>query len=196
MKLPRAVDDAIDNLTRLPGIGERSAQRLVFWLIGRPDDQIKRLSNAIVNLSEGVKVCSVCGNISEDDPCEICSNEDREDNLLCIVEEATDMLTIEKSGAFQGQYHVLGGAIDPINDIHPEDLNIQSLIDRVGKGNFREIILATDPNAEGNITATYLRQKLKPFGVKISRIAQGISYGSGISYANERSLKEAFSNRI
>lgn len=196
MKLPRAVDDAVDSLIRLPGIGERSAQRLVFWLIGRPQEQIKRLADSIMNLSLNVQVCSICGNISESDPCEICSNDNREDDLLCVVEEAPDMLTIEKAGAFKGQYHVLGGAIDPMNDIHPEDLNIESLIARVKDGSFKEIILATDPNAEGNITATYIRQKLRPFDVKISRIAQGISYGSGISYANERSLKEAFSNRV
>ena len=196
MKLPQVVEDAIDQLTRLPGVGERSASRLVFWLIGRPEAQVTRLGDALIALAKQVKVCSICGNISDTDPCDVCTDTERNDDVLCVVQEAPDMMAIEKSGAFKGQYHILGGAIDPINDVHPEDLNIATLVKRVADGHYREIILATEPNSEGNITATYIRRKLSSFDIKTSRIAQGISYGSGISYSNERSLKEAFSNRI
>ena len=195
MKMPQVVEDAIDSLTRLPGIGEKSAQRIVFWLIGRPAGQIERLSSAIHALSKSVVICSSCGNISDTDPCDLCTDKNRRQDIICVVQETADMLAIEKSGAFNGQYHILGGVIDPINDIHPEDLNIKSLIERIGRGGFSEVILATDPNAEGNITATYINQQLKGFDIHVTRIAQGISYGSLISYTNERSLKEAFMNR-
>jgi recombination protein RecR len=196
MRLPEVVENAVNALTRLPGIGERSAYRIVFWLIGRPADQLEALAEAIRNLADSVIICSVCGNISDRDPCDVCSDMQRNRQKVCVVQETSDMLAIEKSGAYSGLYHILGGAIDPINDIHPDDLNIDSLIERVSVNKFDEIILATDPNAEGNITATYIRQKLDGIDIKITRIAQGIAYGSGISYSNERTLKEAFDNRI
>ena len=195
MRLPKVVEDAVENLTRLPGIGERTAQRLVFWLIGRPKEQLRRLADSLIALSENVVICSECGNLSDRDPCEICTSPQRNQKIICVVQESSDMLSIERAGIFDGLYHVLGGAIDAMNDIHPEDLNIEGLISRVKRGEFEEIILATDPNSEGNITANYISQSLVDTGVKVTRLAQGISYGSGISYANDRSIKEAFVNR-
>jgi recombination protein RecR len=196
MNFPKVVQSAVDELSRLPGMGERSAVRIVFWLLTRPRDQIKRLAMSLLALSESSVICSVCGNISDIDPCSLCRDTERQADLLCVVQQVSDMLTIERSGAFRGYYHVLGGVIDPMNDVHPEDLKIESLIDRVKQGTIKEVIIATDPNAEGNITANYIKGLLSDYDVTVSRPAQGVSYGSGITYANDRSLREAFNNRI
>ncbi len=194
MRLPKIVIDAIDNLSRLPGIGERTAQRLVFWLIGRPQDQVERLARSILALKD-VVICTDCGMLSDRDPCEICTDPQRDRDIICVVQESSDLLSIERAGIFTGLYHVLGGVISPMDDVHPEDLNIDSLIERVKAGGIEEVILATDPNNDGNVTANYIAELLEGTGAKVSRLAQGISYGSGVSYANERSIKEAFLNR-
>ncbi len=194
MRLPKVVEEAVDNLSRLPGIGERTAQRLVFWLIGRPDDQVKRLAQSLISLTE-VVVCSECGNLSDTDPCAVCTDPERDREIICVVEESSDMLSIERAGVFTGLYHILGGSINAMEDIHPEDLNIESLVERIRQGNIEEVILATDPDNEGNVTANYISELLRETDVRITRLAQGISYGSGVSYANERSIKEAFRNR-
>ena len=190
-----AIQDLIDELGRLPGIGPKSAQRIAFHIIQSERVDISRLVEVLRTVKEKVKFCTECGNITEDDLCRICRDPKRDQTSICVVEESKDVLSIEKTREFRGKYHVLGGAISPIDGIGPENLRIRELLTRLGATEIQEIISATDPNLEGEATATYLSRLLKPMGIKISRLASGLPVGGDLEYADEVTLGRAFEGR-
>jgi recombination protein RecR len=189
------IQELIDQLARLPGIGPKSAQRLAFWLVKAPADDAKRLSRAIVEAKERIFFCRECGNVAEGDLCRICKDPGRDMTVLCVVEEPKDAATIEKAGVVKGRYHILGGAISPLDGIGPEDLRVQELLDRVGRDDVTEVILATNPNLEGNATAMYVAAMLKPLGVRVTRLASGLPVGGDLEYADEVTLSQALEGR-
>ena len=193
--LPRSVQRLIDEFARLPGIGPKSASRLTFYLLRATDNQALDLSSALHELKERTRLCSVCFNITEDDPCPICDDEARDAALLCVVEEPLDVLAIERSRAFNGRYHVLHGAISPVEGIGPEDLRAAELVTRVAAGGFREIILATNPTLEGESTALYLQRRLTDHKVRLTRLARGLPVGGDLEYTDEITLGRAFEGR-
>jgi recombination protein RecR len=187
------IQDLIDELGKLPGIGPKSAQRIAFHIIQSEQLDVTRLAEILRDVRTKVKFCAECGNISEDQKCQICSDPRRDAKLICVVEESKDVLAIEKTREFQGKYHVLGGAISPIEGIGPENLRIKELLTRLH--DVEEVIIATDPNLEGEATATYLLRLLKPIGVKVSRLASGLPVGGDLEYADEVTLGRAFEGR-
>ena len=189
------VQDLIDELGRLPGVGPKSAQRIAFHLLQSEPVDIRRLVSALLEVAEKVRFCDVCGNVSADEQCRICRDPRRDGSVLCVVEEAKDVVAIEKTREFRGRYHVLGGAISPIEGVGPDDLRIKELVHRLASGEVTEVILATDPNLEGEATATYLARWLKPMGVKITRLASGLPVGGDLEYADELTLGRAFEGR-
>ena len=189
------IQDLIDELSRLPGIGPKSAQRLAFHLVKAPPDDAKRLAESIVHAKERISFCSECGNVAEGERCRVCRDEGRERTTLCVVEEPKDVATIEKAAVIKGRYHVLGGAISPLDGIGPEDLRVQELLDRVERDGVTEVILATNPNLEGNATAMYVAAMLKPFGVTVTRLASGLPVGGDLEYADEVTLSQALEGR-
>ncbi len=193
--LPRSVQKLIDEFARLPGIGPKSASRLTFYLLRATDNQALDLSTALHELKERTRLCSVCFNITEDDPCPICDDDARDARLLCVVEEPLDVLAIERSRAFNGRYHVLHGAISPVEGIGPEDLRVGELVARVAAGDFREIILATNPTLEGESTALYLQRRLTDHKVRLTRLARGLPVGGDLEYTDEITLGRAFEGR-
>ncbi len=193
--LPRSVQKLIDEFARLPGIGPKSASRLTFFLLRGTDNQAGELAAALQELKERTRLCSVCFNITEDDPCPICDDDGRDARLLCVVEEPLDVLAIERSRAYSGRYHVLHGAISPVEGIGPDDLRVTELLDRVNKGNFQEIILATNPTLEGESTALYLQRRLVDNNVRLTRLARGLSVGGDLEYTDEITLGRAFEGR-
>ncbi len=193
--LPRSVQRLIDEFARLPGIGPKSASRLTFYLLRAKDNQALDLSAALQELQERTRLCSVCYNITEDDPCPICADEARDSKLLCIVEEPLDVLAIERSRAYNGRYHVLHGAISPVEGIGPEELRIAELLQRVAGGQFREIILATNPTLEGESTALYLQRRLVDHKARLTRLARGLPIGGDLEYTDEITLGRAFEGR-
>ena len=190
-----SVNRLIDELKRLPGIGQKTAQRLAFHLLRVDRDQAMALSDAIREAKERVRECSVCNNITDADPCHFCSSSTRNRSVICVVEEATNIQAIEKTRQFNGLYHVLGGALSPLQGIGPDQLKIKSLIERLKSGGVEEIILATSPTAEGEATAVYLSKLLKPLGVRPTRIAMGIPVGSDLEYADEVTMMKAMEGR-
>ncbi|MDN4479231.1 recombination mediator RecR [Demequina lignilytica] len=190
-----AVQDLIDELGHLPGIGPKSAQRIAFHLLAADPADVRRLADAITTVKDKVRFCEVCGNVSEEERCRICTDPRRADDLLCVVEEPKDVVAIERTREFRGRYHVLGGAIDPMNGVGPDDLRIRELLGRLGDGKVEEIIIATDPNIEGEATATYLARMLVPMGVTVSRLASGLPVGGDLEYADEVTLGRAFEGR-
>ena len=190
-----AIQDLIDELGRLPGIGPKSAQRIAFHIIQSERVDISRLADALRTVKEKVKFCTECGNISEEELCRICRDPRRDPALICVVEESKDVIAIEKTREFRGKYHVLGGAISPIDGIGPENLRIRELMVRLAATEIQEIIIATDPNLEGEATATYLSRLLKPLGMKVSRLASGLPVGGDLEYADEVTLGRAFEGR-
>lgn len=190
-----AVQELIDELGRLPGIGPKSAQRIAFHILEADPQDMVRLAQAISVVKERVKYCTICFNVSESETCTLCRDERRSDEIICVVEESKDVVAIERSRAFSGRYHVLGGAINPINGIGPEQLHVRELIARLGDERITEIILATDPNLEGEATATYLVRTLRPLGIKISRLASGLPVGGDLEYADEVTLARAIEGR-
>ena len=190
-----AIQDLIDELGRLPGIGPKSAQRIAFHIIQSERVDISRLVEVLRTVKEKVKFCTECGNITEDDLCRICRDPKRDQTSICVVEESKDVLSIEKTREFRGKYHVLGGAISPIDGIGPENLRIRELLTRLGATEIQEVIIATDPNLEGEATATYLSRLLKPMGITISRLASGLPVGGDLEYADEVTLGRAFEGR-
>ncbi len=190
-----ALGDLIDELGQLPGIGPKSAQRLAFHLLAAEKIEVERLTSALHRVKEQVRFCDVCGNVSESERCGICRDQRRSEELICVVEEPKDVLAVERTGEFRGRYHVLGGAINPLEGIGPDDLRIRSLMTRLQSGETKEIILATDPNTEGEATATYLAMLVKPMGFKVTRLASGLPVGGDLEYADEVTLGRAFSGR-
>jgi recombination protein RecR len=189
------IQDLIDELGRLPGVGPKSAQRIAFYLVQSEPADIRRLVAALTEVSEKVRFCTLCGNVAEDELCRICRDPRRELSVLCVVEEPKDVVAIEKTREFRGRYHVLGGAISPIDGVGPDDLRVRELVSRLAGGEVTEIILATDPNLEGEATATYLARLLKPMGFTVTRLASGLPVGGDLEYADEVTLGRAFEGR-
>ena len=189
------IQDLIDELGRLPGVGPKSAQRIAFHIIQSDRIDITRLAEILKTVKERVKFCTTCGNISEEELCRICKDPRRDNSSICVVEESKDVLAIEKTREFKGKYHVLGGAISPIDGIGPENLRIKELMTRLAQTQINEVIIATDPNLEGEATATYLTRLIKPLGVKVSRLASGLPVGGDLEYADEITLGRAFEGR-
>jgi recombination protein RecR len=194
MSLPDSLLRLIEELQRLPGIGPKGAQRLAFHILKTPREQADRLADALRDVKERVTYCSVCNNITDADPCAYCSNDERDHNVICVVEEPQNVSAVERSREFRGVYHVLMGALSPLQGIGPDDLKIKGLLSRVGNG-VTEIILATNPNVEGEATAIYLARLLKPLGVKVTRIAMGVPVGSDLEYADEVTMHKAMEGR-
>lgn len=190
-----SIEKLIERLNKLPGIGRRSAERIVDYILKAPAEEIRFLSEAISRVKENVRLCSVCNNLSEADLCAICRDSRRERYLLCIVENPTDVTALEKAGNFHGLYHVLLGAISPLEGKGPADLKINGLINRIKKDNVKEVIIATDADTEGEITALYLTKLIKPLGVKLTRIGLGIPMGSNLEYADSTTLSKALESR-
>ena len=185
----------INELGRLPGIGGKTAQRLAFHILSLPDDEARSIADAIVNAKMKMKYCSVCGNLTDTDPCSICRDSKRDQDIICVVENPRDVLAIERVKEYRGLYHVLHGAISPMEGIGPDDINLRSLMIRLQQHDIKEIILATNPNIEGEATAMYITKLVKPTGIKVSRIAHGIPVGGDLEYADEETLLKALEGR-
>ena len=190
-----AVQDLIDELGRLPGVGPKSAQRIAFYLLSAEPADAERLAATIRRVKDEVRFCIICGNVSEADECRICRDPRRDPAIICVVEEPKDVLAIERTREFRGRYHVLGGAISPIDGVGPDDLRIRELMVRLQDGSITELILATDPNLEGEATATYLARLIRPMGITVSRLASGLPVGGDLEYADEVTLGRAFAGR-
>ena len=190
-----AIQDLIDALGRLPGIGPKSAQRIAFHILQAEPEIAAALVDSIRTVKDRVKFCTTCGNVSEEDECRICRDPRRETSSICVVEESKDVIAIERTRQFRGKYHVLGGAISPIDGIGPEQLRIRELMSRLSDPEIIEVILATDPNLEGEATATYLARMIKPLDIKVSRLASGLPVGGDLEYADEVTLGRAFEGR-
>ncbi len=193
--LPRSVQQLIDSLARLPGIGPKSASRLTFYLLRAGDEQALDLAAALQEMKELTQFCSICFHITEDDPCQICTDAGRDQTMLCVVEEPLDVMAIERSRAFNGRYHILHGAISPVEGVGPEDLKIEQLVRRVQEGDFAELILATNPTLEGESTALYIQRRLADTGVKMTRLARGLPVGGDLEYTDEITLGRALDGR-
>ena len=189
------VQDLIDELGRLPGVGPKSAQRIAFHLLQAEEPDVRRLAETLLQVKARVRFSSVCFNVSEDETCRICRDPRRDPSVLCVVEEYKDVVAIERTREFKGRYHVLGGAISPIDGVGPDQLRIRELLTRLSDGAIEEIILATDPNLEGEATATYLTRLLREIGLRITRLASGLPVGGDLEYADEITLGRAFSGR-
>ena len=189
------VQELIDELGRLPGVGPKSAQRIAFYLLQAEDDQAKRLAQVLNEVKDRVKFCEICGNVTEEPQCNICRDVRRNRSTICVVEESKDVQAIERTREFRGLYHILGGAISPIEGIGPDQLRIKELMGRLANTEITEVIIATDPNLEGEATATYLTRMLSPLGIVISRLASGLPVGGDLEYADEVTLGRAFEGR-
>lgn len=190
-----SVERAIEELIKMPGIGRKSAQRLVFHLMRLPREKVQYLTQALIDLKDKVIYCSTCYNITETDPCPVCASTHRDHRIICVVEEANDILAIERTSHYQGTYHVLGGALSPLDGIGPDELRVKELLQRM-QGEMEEVIIATNPNAEGEATALYLSKLIKPLNIKITRIAKGLPVGTDLEYADEITLSQALAGRI
>jgi len=191
---PGPVGRLIGELSKLPGIGQKTARRLSFYLLGRPNNEVKELAEAIVEAREKTSYCSICNNLTENDPCEYCSSEERDQNTICVVESPKDVIAMERTGEYNGLYHVLHGAISPMDGIGPDQIKIKNLLPRIKEG-IKEVIVATDPNAEGDATAMYLAKLLKPLEVEVTRIAHGLPVGGDLEFADEITLSKALEGR-
>ncbi|MFS8501877.1 MAG: recombination mediator RecR [Caldicoprobacter sp.] len=185
----------IGELSKLPGIGNKTAQRLAFYIINMPDEQVGQLASAIAEVKSKIRYCSVCQNITDVNPCRICSNPQRDPSVICVVEDPRDVIAMEKTRDFHGLYHVLHGVISPMNGIGPDDIRIKELIARVSGDTVKEVILATNPDVEGEATAVYISKLLKPMGIKVTRIAHGLPVGGDLEYADEVTLSKALEGR-
>ena len=189
------VQELIDELSRLPGVGPKSAQRIAFYLLQSDDDQAKKLAEVLLEVKERVRFCEVCGNVSEEDRCNICRDPRRNQTMICVVEESKDVQAIERTREYRGLYHVLGGAISPIEGIGPDQLRIKELLGRLSNAEIVEVIIATDPNMEGEATATYIARMLSALGINVTRLASGLPVGGDLEYADEVTLGRAFAGR-
>ncbi|GAA4730932.1 recombination mediator RecR [Isoptericola chiayiensis] len=190
-----AVQDLIDELGRLPGVGPKSAQRIAFHLLAADAADVRRLADALTEVKARVQFCETCGNVAESATCRVCADPRRSDEVICVVEEPKDVVAIERTREFRGKYHVLGGAINPLDNVGPDDLRISELMSRLADGAVNEVIIATDPNVEGEATATYLSRLIGPMGVTVSRLASGLPVGGDLEYADEVTLGRAFEGR-
>lgn len=195
MAYPKLIEILIENLSKLPGIGRRSAERMAFWLLNHPKEEAVDLARSIINLKEGLMFCRICNNLADAPMCSVCSDATRDETIVCVVENPKDLLAIEKSGSYKGHYHVLLGTIAPADGIGPEDIKIASLLERVRAQTIKEVVIATDPDNEGEMTALYLIRELKPMGVKISRISVGIPMGSSLEFADMSTLGMSLTTR-
>jgi len=185
----------IEELNRLPGIGPKSAKRLAYHLLGRPDEEAKALAEAIFTLKEKIKLCSLCFNITDSDPCRICQDEERDHSKICVVEKPSDILPLEQTGKYDGVYHVLHGTISPTQGIGPEELKIKELLARLKDGSVSEVIVATNPNVESETMAMYLQRVITPLGIHVTRLARGLPFGAELEYADDLTLGQALENR-
>ena len=193
---PPALETLVEHFARLPGIGKKSAQRLAFFVLGLPDGEAEAFAEAIVNARKAISCCPVCQNFSEGDgPCAICSSPKRDGSVICVVADPKDVIAMECGREYNGLYHVLHGVISPMNHVGPDDLHIKTLVERAASGQVKEVIMATNPDTEGEATAMYLSRLLKPFGVKITRLAYGIPVGSHLEFADEATLMRALEGR-
>lgn len=197
MRPPRVIQNLIDAFEKLPGIGPKTAQRLTFYLLHNPQKELDSFSEAIASLKKKTKICSLCFNVDEGDPCSICQDRSREQTKICVVEEPLDVLAIERSNFYQGLYHVLHGVISPLDNIGPEELHVHDLMPRLKNSKVKELILATNPNMEGEATAMYIMRLVNPkvVGLKVTRIGRGLPTGADLEYADETTLKRAFEGR-
>lgn len=192
-----ALEAAIEHLNRLPTIGRKTAQRIALWLLKQPEGEAVALAEALIAMRRNVSYCSVCWNITESDPCPICASDRRERSLICVVEEPTDVLAIEKTNDFRGLYHVIGGVVNPLDGVGPEDLKIRELVERVGgNGEETEVVLALNPSVEGEMTTLYIARLLRPLGVRVTRIASGVPMGSALEFIDEATIARALEGRI
>ncbi|CAG7650443.1 recombination mediator RecR [Actinacidiphila bryophytorum] len=189
------VQDLIDELGRLPGVGPKSAQRIAFHILQADPADVRRLAHVLTEVKAKVRFCKVCGNVAQDELCRVCRDPRRDPAVICVVEEPKDVVAIERTREFRGKYHVLGGAISPIDGVGPDDLRIAELLRRLADGTVTELILATDPNLEGEATATYLARTVKPMGLRVTRLASGLPVGGDLEYADEVTLGRAFEGR-
>jgi recombination protein RecR len=185
----------IEALQRLPGIGPKTAQRLTFFLLKRPVDEVRELSEALLAVKERIVHCRVCFNVTDENPCRICADPARDTGVLCVVEEPNDLLAMERTGEFRGRYHVLMGALSPLDGIGPEDIKVRELLSRLETGDIKEVILATNPNVEGEATAIFLARLLRPLGLRVTRIARGLPVGGDLEYADQVTLSKALEGR-
>jgi recombination protein RecR len=190
-----AIDDLVGQLARLPGVGRKTALRLAFHLLKQPEEEARRLAATIIAVRERVRPCTRCGNLSDQDPCEICRSTRRDEATVCVVEEPSDILAIERTGEYRGVYHVLGGRLSPLDGIGPADLRLEPLLERVREGVLREVVLATNPSVEGEATALYVGRLLAPLGIRVTRIARGIPVGGDLEYADGVTIAEALAGR-
>lgn len=195
MEYSTSIQDLIDNLAKLPGIGGKTAERLAFHIIKENNKEVQQLLNSIVNAKKNLKKCTKCFNISDDEICPICSNKERNHKLICVVEDVKDIISMEKTGEYKGIYHVLEGVLSPMNGVSPEDLRIKELIIRVTEEKVEEVIIATNPKVEGETTASYIAKILKPYKVKVTRIAHGIPIGGDLEFVDEVTLARAIEGR-
>jgi len=195
MQLAAPLERLIERLRKLPGVGAKSAQRLAFHILRGSKEEAQALSAAILDVKDTIRLCSVCFNITDVDPCLVCADDGRDRSGICVVEEPHNLLAIERSGQFHGLYHVLHGSLSPLRGIGPDDLKIGPLLERLRDGSVKEVILATNPNVEGEATATYLSRLLKPLGLKVTRIAMGLPIGSELEYADEVTVGKALEGR-
>ena len=189
------VQDLIDELGRLPGVGPKSAQRIAFHILQADPTDVRRLAQILLEVKEKVRFCATCGNVAEDTECRICRDPRRDPTVLCVVEESKDVQAVERTREYRGRYHVLGGAISPIEGIGPDDLRVKELMTRLADGTITELIIATDPNLEGEATATYLARLIKPMGLTVTRLASGLPVGGDLEYADEVTLGRALEGR-
>jgi recombination protein RecR len=192
---PTPVARLVEEFSKLPGIGSKTAQRLSFFVLSMSEKEARSLAQAIIEAKQKTRYCSICGNLTDVDPCFICSNTSRDTSIICVVEEPRDVIAMERTREFKGVYHVLHGAISPMGGIGPNDIKIKELLGRLGQGNVKEVIVATNPNVEGEATAMYLSKLIKPFGIMVTRIAHGIPVGGDLEYADEVTLTKALEGR-
>ena len=192
---PAPVARLIEALQRLPGVGPKTAQRMTFFLLKRPADEVRELSESLVAVKERIVYCRTCFNVTDEDPCRICADPARDDRVLCVVEEPNDLLAMERTGEYHGRYHVLLGALSPLDGVGPDDLKVRELLVRLEQGDVAEVILATNPNVEGEATALYLAKLLRPLGPRVTRIARGLPVGGDLEYADQVTLSKALEGR-
>ncbi len=193
---PAALEKMVDQFARLPGIGRKTAQRLAFFVLSLPEQEVEAFANAILYAKQTISLCPICQNLTEGDgPCAVCSSEKRDSSTVCVVADPKDVIALERAGEYRGRYHVLHGVLSPMNGVGPDDLYIKSLLERVAQGEIREVIMATNPDTEGEATAMYLSRMLKPFGVTVTRLAYGVPVGGHLEYADDATLMRALEGR-